>query len=59
MFKNTDEKAFLTWVRIQDMEVMKWCLNKFKETEDDMYWEFAKKFGGWSKHWKKEIELLD
>lgn len=58
MFKNTYLKAVYQERRIIYMRGMKWCLEKFKETKNDLYWEWATKFGEWSKDTKKDIDEL-
>lgn len=58
MIKNAREKGFLSELRINDMKVMKWCLEAYKDTKDEMYYEWAKVFGEWSKLHKKQHDEL-
>ena len=56
MFKKARQKGFISWARLKNMELMKICLEGFKRTGDEMYWENAKIFGEWSKTFKKDLE---
>ena len=58
MFKDISEKKNLIFFRLNNMEVMKHCLLRYKETQDERFWEYAEIFGNWSKKWKKELESL-
>lgn len=58
MFNNIEQKNDLMKTRVVNMQVMKWCLNKYQETKDESYFDWAKVFGDWSKKYKKEIEEL-
>ncbi len=58
MFNNIEQKNDLTRTRVVNMQVMKHCLLRFKETGDEDYFNWAKVFGDWSKKYKKEIEEL-
>lgn len=49
MIQNSSEKAnTLAW-RELNLKLTKWCLEKYKLTEDEEYLEQAKIFGKWSK----------
>ena len=58
MLKNAYTKSISHDLRIYQMNLMKYCLERYKETKDEDYWEWARKFGEWSKYYKKEIEKL-
>ena len=58
MFNNIEQKKYSTDARIMNMRVMKWCLERYKQTLDEDYFNWAKVFGDWSKKYKKEIEEL-
>ena len=53
MIQNAQEKFYdMQWRKI-NLEVMKWCLEKYKETQDEFYYQQAKNFGEWSVKIKK------
>lgn len=54
----TKEKNSLLLSRVYNMKIMKYCLERYKETQDIDFWEWAKVFGDWSKLNKKQIEQL-
>ena len=58
MLKNAYQKALIQDSRITSMNVMKWCLEMYKKTNDEVYWEWAKVFGEWSKLYKKQLDEL-
>lgn len=58
MFKNLETKKSLLETRLINMEVMKWCLKKYQETQDDEYFNWAKTFGQWSKLYKQQLDEL-
>ena len=47
--KTSNEYSLDTQWRTINLEVAKWCLQKFKETQDEFYYQQAKNFGEWSK----------
>jgi hypothetical protein len=58
MLQNSHLKAILKERRVLYMKFMKHCLERFKETNDDFYWNWAMKFGEWSKETQKELDGL-
>jgi hypothetical protein len=58
MINNAYQKALLQESRIQAMQVMKMALEDFKETGNEVFWEWAKVFGEWSKLYRKQLEEL-
>lgn len=52
--QNSSEQASnLEW-RAMNLEVTKWCLEKYRQTKDEFDYEQAKIFGEWSAKIKKE-----
>lgn len=58
MFKDIDEKYYLSESRIANLKVMRWCLYAYKKTGDSEYYDWAMKFGEWSKYFKGEMDKL-
>ncbi len=58
MFNNIEQKNSTKWWRLQNMELMKLCLERYKETKEEFYLENAKQFAEWSRKFKEMVEGL-
>ena len=58
MLHNAYLKAILKERRVIYMQFMKYLLEKFKETKEDYYWEWAMIIGQYSKDTQKDIDKL-
>lgn len=55
MLKNIWRKSIDTEYRLIILNLIKWCLVKFKETGDEEYLKHATEYGEISKKLKKEL----
>ena len=48
-FQESDQQKDNLWWREYNLQLTKWCLEKYKETQNEEYYNWAKVFGEWSK----------
>lgn len=58
MLKNIERRKFLMELRHIHLQVIKRCLEEYKNTQDKYYYDFAKWLGGVSKELKDDIDKL-
>lgn len=56
IFSQLEQKKRLLKDRASNLEILKFVLNKYKETNEDFYWDYAKWLGGVTARQKKDLE---
>lgn len=54
MLNNIEEKKDALWWRSYNLQLAKLCLEKYQETKNAEYYNWARTFGEWSKKIKEK-----
>lgn len=52
--KNSEEQQYNLWWREYNLKLTKWCLERYQGTQDQMYLDWGKIFGEWSRKIKND-----